>query len=340
MNSPIRFFSLFALALGVLAGSARATESGTPFIVGFSDPAKSGTLKVDLLWADLHIRGSDSAEVRILTTMPSRGAATPQPDGLRRLDKDVSFDVVEKNNVITLTIGDGGIPSTVHDAQFEIEVPKSTALVLRTEAGGDIRIDNVEGDIDINSMNGEVILNGVAGSTVVNTMNGGIKTTYKSTPQKPVSLSSMNGEIALQLPADTKANVRLRTHNGAIYTDFPESAMPTRSEGRGGEIDPATAKAVAQATHEAARAAAEAARAAVEIAREVAHEVRQSLEENRAAPVPRPTDRIAPPKPPRPPWFTGHNILGGKTVSGTLNGGGVDIHLSSMNGTIIVREAK
>ena len=43
-----------------------------------------------------------------------------------------------------------------------------------------------------------------------------------------------------------------------------------------------------------------------------------------------------PPMPPMPPMPR----FGGKLIVGTLNGGGVDIKLTSMNGTITLRQAK
>ena len=51
------------------------------------------------------------------------------------------------------------------------------------------------------------------------------------------------------------------------------------------------------------------------------------------APVPVPRAARAP-RAPMPP------ITGGKLVTGTLNGGGVDIKVSTMNGEITLRQTK
>lgn len=40
----------------------------------------------------------------------------------------------------------------------------------------------------------------------------------------------MNGEITIRVPTDAKADVRLRTQNGAILTDFDEKALVTKIE--------------------------------------------------------------------------------------------------------------
>ena len=61
----------------------------------------------------------------------------------------------------------------------------------------------------------------VSGSVPANTLNGIIKVTMDSVdPNTPLSFSTMNGTIDVTLPADFKANVKLRTDHGEIYSDF------------------------------------------------------------------------------------------------------------------------
>jgi hypothetical protein len=364
MNASLGILRPLLLVCASLTATilALAADERTPVVVKFSDPARPGTLKAELPWSNLKIRGTDAPDVQILSTVASKEKAAKSPNGLRRLDDETSFTAVEKDNVITLSLS-GATNWNAHGAKFEVQVPRNTALVLRSGAGGDVTVENVDGDIDINTMNGEVRLRDIAGSAVVNSMSGEINAAYRTAPQKPVSLSSMNGEVSLRLPADTKANVRLRTHNGAVYTDFDDKAMVTKTEGSTGRstghLPPETARAISEATREASRAAHEAVRVAAEIGREVAQEVRRAVAEAKAAkeageatevkstgeapeapkpPTPPKTPKA--PRAPRPPVFTGSSITGGKTVTGTLNGGGPDISISTMNGTITIRQAK
>jgi DUF4097 and DUF4098 domain-containing protein YvlB len=217
-------------------------------------------------------------------------------------------------------------------------VPRNTNLVIRTEIGGDIEVEGVEGDIDINCMNGEIDLRDIASSAVVNCMNGEISASFKTAPVKPVSLSSMNGEIDVRLPGDTKANLRMRTHNGSIRTNFPAGVLEAKTEKTSTRISahsPDSREAAremaklsreeAQLVRDAARAAAESARASVEA----------SVQANVNASV-NGVHVVIPPIPPMPPMPN----FGGKSIVGTLNGGGVDIKLTSMNGTITLRENK
>ena len=346
MNSLLRHFPralLVLTAAALLTPAVRAqTEevSGSTARVKFSDPAKPGTLRLTIPWAEARITGTDGDEIVVSSSLDQKGGAEVDDEGFRRLDDQTTFELVEKDNVAVVSIaGDNSWAS--HGAEFEIRVPRSTNLVVSNSMGGDIEVNGVEGDLDINSMNGEVTLRDIASSAVVNTMNGEISASFKRAPVKPVSFSTMNGEIDVRLPADTKANLRMRTHNGSIRTNFPDKLLQTKTEkvsGRAGadlaeetrELDRATAqldREHAQMAREAAKVAAEAARAGMAIAREVTREVSRELARSGVEGVP------VPPMPPMPGF-------GGKLIVGALNGGGVDIKLTSMNGTITLRQAK
>jgi DUF4097 and DUF4098 domain-containing protein YvlB len=53
-----------------------------------------------------------------------------------------------------------------------------------------------------------------------------------------MSFSSLNGKVDVTIPADTKASLRLKTTNGAVYTDFDvktevDTSKPLIEDGRG-----------------------------------------------------------------------------------------------------------
>jgi hypothetical protein len=162
----------------------------------------------------------------------------------------------------------------------------------------------------------------------------------------------MNGEVALHLPAAAKANIRLRTQNGSILTDFDETALVTKTEnaprttGRTKRTtNPSrrtdgTAPTAAQTHDEIHTAVREAVQAGAEAAREAAIAVREAMQAARdgvqaardaadAAGTPMPPLAPTPPLPP---------MTGGKIVSGTLNGGGPEIRVTTMNGDVTLRK--
>jgi hypothetical protein len=345
MKSPFRTFNrllclLAAAALVAPALRAADDESdGSTARIKFSDPGKPGTLKLALPWAEVHITGTDGQEVVVTSSLDQKGKGEVDHEGFRRLDTDVTFELVEKDNVATVTIAGDNVWAT-QGSEFEVKVPRNTNLIIRTELGGEVEVDGVEGDLDINSMNGEVVLRDIASSAVVNTLNGEISASFKRAPVKPVSFSTMNGEIDVRLPSDTKANLRMRTHNGSIRTNFPEGALQAKTEKSSGRIAGSgdSREAQREVQREIARAEREHAKAIKEAAKAAAEAARATVDVSVDANVNVNADAV-PPIPPIPPIPPMPNF-GGKSIVGTLNGGGVDIKLTSMNGAITLRESK
>ena len=96
-----------------------------------------------------------------------------------------------------------------------------TSLKLKTVNGGKISVEGVSGDIEADNTNGSVMITDVSGSVVASSTNGKVTVSLnKVTPNKNMSFSTLNGAIDVTLPADTKANLKMRTDNGDIITDF------------------------------------------------------------------------------------------------------------------------
>ncbi len=328
------------LLLGAFASALGASEP-TVSTVAFSDPAKPGEVRIHVGQGRVIVRGTDEREVTVTSSLSPKDQKSERKDGLRVISTAAGYSLTETNNVIELTAGLDG-PGSGVPAQFEVRVPRSSEVSVSNSWGGDVVIENIDGDVEVKNLNGEIRLSGLAGGALVETMNGRIEATYATLPAtKPVSFTSMNGDIQLNLPPKAGANVRFRTQNGNVLTDFEEDALVTKSE----PVTPTAMQEMAAAAGEAARAAGEAARAAAAAAREQVEKLKQEMAERRAQGLPeKPDGATAPaapkapkaPKPPRPPSIPA--LAGGKVVQGTLNGGGPEIQIATMNGDIILRK--
>jgi hypothetical protein len=316
----------------VLAAAAQAADSTTSTI-RFSDPSKPGTLKIHVARGDLNITAGDTPEIFVRSE--AQAVNQTRKDGLRVLSASSGFTLSEKDNVVTLdSMSDGSHGG----ADFTLTVPRDTHVIVQNSWGGSITCSGLVGDIEINSMHGQVRLDGHEGGAIVSTMNGAIHASVlKLHGSKPLSFNSMNGEVLLRVPADEKANVRLRTHNGSILTDFEERALVTKTESSArtgftqrstGALPPEAREAI----REAVRAGAEIVREVAEVAREAAQAAREGAETSRPGVAPRAPRPPTPPTPPIPP------MTGGKLVTGTLNGGGPEINVATMNGDVTLRK--
>ncbi len=332
------------------AESIATTSSGAPTQLKFSDPSKPGTVRLKLTWGDVTVTGADTQEVTVVANIKNKQAPEQRSDGLRRLDSEVTYTASEKDNVITIELA-GDAHFAAAGTRLTLTVPRNTSVVVKNSFGGNATVKDITGDVEVHSLNGEVRLEQINGSALVETMNGEINASFAKVAEgRPLSFTSMNGEINVRIPADTKANVRLRTQNGAVYTDFDEKALVTRTEStRGhrsmthrvvvhdGEVTESSDESgwhqqVRDAVREAARAGAEAAREAAKAAREAAQAAREGIADARGD-DPEIPDIPIPPMPPALP-----TLSGGKIVSGTLNGGGPEIQIATMNGTITLRK--
>ena len=120
-----------ALSAVALAKADAAEDEGSTAAVKLSAPGKPATLNLDVPWADIRITGTDGDTVTVESTLTQTNAKPARPGALRRLDNEVSFELTEKDNVVTLSLA-GDNPWGGHDAEFRISVPRAIALNLKT----------------------------------------------------------------------------------------------------------------------------------------------------------------------------------------------------------------
>ncbi len=205
------------ICAALIGGMAFAQDTGDHVTVPFRDASKPRTLVVKVINGGMTIRGYDGKDVIIEAHGIARERHSHEPPaGMHRLgDNNTGLDVTEDNNVVTVQAG------IMHSADLNIQVPVQTSLRLTTMNGGKIQVENVSGEIEAQNMNGAVTLTNVSGSVVANSMNGRVTVSLDHvTPNKTMSFSTMNGPIDVTLPGDMKADLRMRTDNGDIFTDF------------------------------------------------------------------------------------------------------------------------
>lgn len=229
-------FSFLLVAAWTWAQDAEPDRVSVPF----SDPSRPKTLKASLINGSISVKGYDGKEaiVEARSRRDSRGRRRREPenvDGLHRIDMNATgLAVEESDNVITV-----GTRMPAESVGLNIQVPFDTSLKLHAVNGRDISVDQITGDIEIDSTNGNATVTHVSGAAVVHSLNGKVLVSIDKFSGKPLSFSSLNGNIDVTLPADTKARLKLKTDNGAVYSDFDiamdrAARTPTVEENRSG----------------------------------------------------------------------------------------------------------
>jgi len=112
---------------------------------------------------------------------------------------------------------------------FQIQVPATTDLKLRTVNDGEIKVQGVAGSYAVSNVNGGIEMLNVAGSGRVRTVNGGVKVTFRENPQTNSEYASLNGNVELYFKENLAADFRFKTFNGGVHTDFPMTALPAHA---------------------------------------------------------------------------------------------------------------
>lgn len=208
--------------------------------VPLTDPARPATVRVELVNGSVSIRASNVKDVVVDAKTQDeerrRGRQREAvPEGLKRIPLGGnSLEVSEENNVVRIESG-----APMRSVDLDIQVPQRTSLKLEVVNGGDIKVDGVAGDIEAENVNGNVILTNVSGSAVAHALNGRVVANFAQVaPQKPMSFSSLNGNIDVSLPPSVKANVKVKTDNGDLYSDFDialKAGQPATEAGRDGK---------------------------------------------------------------------------------------------------------
>jgi DNA polymerase II small subunit/DNA polymerase delta subunit B len=223
--------------------------------VPFSDPSKPGMVKVNVHNGSITVKGYEGKEViveaksrgktikspemkmaeeiservraRVATELRERGEEHREEreeekqrstEGMRKIAAagGTGLEIEEADNVMEIDVS-----SLRQSIDLTIQVPYSTSLELDAHTNGDITVENVTGEIEIDHHNGALKLTGISGVVVANTWNGDVEVSFTSVdPDKPMSFSTWNGDIDVTFPASVKANVRMKSERGEVYSDF------------------------------------------------------------------------------------------------------------------------
>jgi len=205
---------------------ALAQTTADQVAVPLSDPSRPAFIDVSLVQGSITVRGTSRKDVSVTarpeTDRPSR-RFDPDATGMRRIPQTAGFRITEDANRVKVSSD-----SPNRSISFDIEAPARSNLKLQTVNGGEIVVENIEGDLDVSNVNGGITLTNVAGSVNAGTTNGSVRASMtRVAADRQMSFTSLNGAVDVTLPPTTKANLRLRSDNGDVYSDFDVQLAPS-----------------------------------------------------------------------------------------------------------------
>lgn len=226
-NLKITGLVLLSLIIATISfGQSGSTEQLT---VPLSSPGKPYTLKVQIVTGSIKVAGYDGKDI-IINATPRKDdeeeeESKTNENGMKRISSASGFEVTAKEADNTVTVNTGN-PNKAVDLEFKI--PQDVKLKVGTVNDGEIHVENVRGELEVTNVNEQITLSNISGSVVANTVNGDIVVTFiKLDTNAPMAFSTLNGDVKITLPADTKANLKLKSDNGEIFSDFDVSIDKT-----------------------------------------------------------------------------------------------------------------
>jgi DUF4097 and DUF4098 domain-containing protein YvlB len=117
-------------------------------------------------------------------------------------------------------------PESVNNAgwsvSFEIFVPQTTSLTLKTVNGG-INISDIRGSLNFEATNGGINLRRLAGEVAGSTVNGGVNIELMGATWdgSRIQVTTRNGGVNISVPENYSAHFQTETVNGALNSEFP-----------------------------------------------------------------------------------------------------------------------
>jgi hypothetical protein len=207
---------------GLLAGPVRAqTAVKEQLVVPLSEPGKPYKVTVHVLNGSIKVVGYEGKDIVIDVFGDSSHKHREDGEtsgGMHRIGGGSGLEISAQENDNTVTVN-GGLSKL---SGITLKVPSNLASIkLNAVNDGNITVSNVSGELEINNVNGSITVKDVSGSVVANTVNGPVVVTFKSVDAKaPMAFSTLNGNVDVTFPADFKSNVKLKTDQGGVFTDY------------------------------------------------------------------------------------------------------------------------
>jgi len=159
---------------------------------------------------------------------------SPSASGTGKKDNTgLGLSVVKEGNEVTIE----QISKKAHKGRFKIKVPNSVAIYYehRTHDGSGLNIKNVKSEIEVIANFNDVRLESVTGPMSIKTVHGDIDAIFSTVSQEnPITIRSTHGHVDVAMPQSTKADIKLSSSHGEMFTDFDIKMGATQTSKNGG----------------------------------------------------------------------------------------------------------
>ncbi len=214
-NCCIIILSLLAVTL---------SGQSDPINVPFSNPSAEKYLDLSVLNAEITIIGKDRDDVLIAyeeieydDEEREEEEEDTNANGLKKISgSNLDLTIGERNNKVYVNSNNWN-----KALNMTIEVPKNIEINVNSNMGRMVKASDISGDINIECAIGSIDLTGIDGIVNASTATGKINIAFNSIPSdKSMIITNHTGSIDLTMPASHKADLKMKTNWGEIYSDL------------------------------------------------------------------------------------------------------------------------
>lgn len=208
--SCISFILLFAISISAQDYKIKMTSGGKVIVD-----------QVD----EITIEGYNGTEVIIQGKRSNDEDEDDRAKGLRVISGSGSVD----NTGLGLSAVKEGNDLTIEQVsknskgRYTIKIPQGIGILYEhnDHSGEELIVRNFSSEIEVSAHYNDVKLFDITGPMSVNTTHGDVEATFKKVSQNnPITIRSSHGWIDVTMPNDTKANLKLKSSHGDMFTDF------------------------------------------------------------------------------------------------------------------------
>ena len=231
-------YSKMLLAMIGILSPILLTSQEDAIDIPFSDPSGSKTLEIDLFNGEIYIEGSSRQDISVTYKIEEGdnedGEFKHHNEG--REEKSSGLRKISGNN-LDLKIGERNNEAYIKSHNWNksiiltLEVPEGIDISIRNSMGRKVEIKNLTGNINVESGVGSIDMSGISGLVNASTSAGQIKIDFDAIPeQKSMIINNHTGDVDLTFPSTFKADLKMKTSWGDIYSDLDLETQPQKPE--------------------------------------------------------------------------------------------------------------
>lgn len=195
---------------GAALDESDAVETDTETVITKTYALKSAaTFSIKEMNGNVAIEGWDESEAEVKIIKRGGSIADRQRVQVRSSNND------DRLSFRTSPIRGGDV-----EVRYEVKLPRGLRQVEINTVNGEVKIEDISGAVEVKAQNASVELSNVSGVTAVKLVNGRIKADYDGVELSgPQQLSTVNGEINVNLSDDLDADIQAKTVSGNIELD-------------------------------------------------------------------------------------------------------------------------